>query len=382
MNKKILLLTFLAVLFLPLITRAADVRNDNELMITEKIKNAYLFGNKINVQNDIESDLVAFGSELNLSKEVQKDVLSAAGTVKIEGKIGSNERILAGQIDQTGQIGEDLVAFYGTGNFTKTEVSGDVMLFGGETRLDANVVGKTKIFSSKTVLSGTYTSDVTIRSNSLTVEDGTNIKGKLVFSGPDQAKISEKAVIEKGVEYTKTKTKAVGFNKLTTSEGLLSLLQSILSLVTATLIIASLLKKYTVKIIENAEQSKFFNGLNGILTLIVAPFLILVAIVSVIGSMLGGVIALGYLTAVILAYVLSAIFIGQLFLRLINRESSDGLYLSCIVGSLLTIIISLIPYVGPWIIFVFFIIVLGSISRDLIETIRESTQNKDEHKTK
>lgn len=377
MIKKIFFALALVSLVLPLSAHAADIRSQNDLKIEQKLKNAYLFGDKVDVQSDTESDLFAAANELNIAKETQKSLFAAGANVKIAGNVGENAKIVAGQLDQSGRIGEDLIAFYGTGNFTKSEIGGDVILFGGDTKIDCNTQGKTKIFAGSVELQGNYSGDVEIRSDKFTVGDKTVIKGKLIHSGSNQAKISELAKIEGGTEYHELEKRPVGFGKFKTFSGVFGVIESILALFIATLLLSSMAKPFTKTIIDYAENNKIQSALYGLVAIVVVPILTLICMISLIGGILATIMIVGYILAMVLSYCFAAIFIGRMFFNLIKDIEQKGFYLQCLVGSFLIIVISFIPFVGSWIIFIFFLIILGSIAGNLVQLIKKSTSNKD-----
>lgn len=379
MKKIILSFLFLSIAVLvPFYAKAAFLQTGDNVKIEQSVKNAYLFGNKVELSTDATGDLVAAASEINIKNRVAESLFGAGATINIEGTIGKNVRTFSGDFFQKGEVGDDLIAFFGKGELGGSTINGDLILGGGEVKSNATVRGKTKIYSDSAVLSGEYDGDVEATSDNLTISEGTLIKGKLIHRGANEASIAESAKIEQGIAYTKTESAKKGFVKFVSVAGAVNVLQSLLSLIIVTLILTSFFKEYSTKILKHSDDNKAKAALYGILTIIVTPLVILITLISVIGSILGVIVGFAYILALILAYCFAAIYIGKIFMKLIGREEEKGLYLSCTAGSILAVLISMIPYVGPWVIFIFFLITTGSIAENLIVSIKKSLSNKND----
>jgi len=375
MLKKVLLAVF--VVMLPVTALAASVQSGSELKIDKNLKNAYLFANKINVDSDLSSDLVVMGNEIKLNNKIENDLLAAGANIEITGEVGKNARVAGAKLRQTGRVGEDLLAFFGTGEIKNSEITGDLIVLAGEASIDGSVGGKTQIGAGTLKLAGNYLGDVNVKADSLEILDNTNIKGKLIFEGPSPAKISSTSKIDGGSEFIVKKAKATGLNNLLTTSGAFSLIQSMLALIIITLILTSVLKKYSNNVIESIEKSVPLSALYGIVTLVVAPIIILICIISIVGSIIGSLVLVAYILSLIMAYCYSTIYIGKLFVRLIGRLDEKSGYWSCVIGSVLTVLISIIPYVGSFVIFIFFIIGLGGVIKQMIESARSQNGESD-----
>lgn len=368
MFKKLILAVFIALL--PATALAATVKSGSELKIDDNLKNAYLLANKINLESDLSSDLVAMGSEVKLGKRVESDLMVVGADIEITGEVGENSRIFGAKLKQSGKVGEDLLAFFGTGEIKNCEIVGDLIVLAGDANIDGSVGGKTRIGASTVKLSGNYHGDVKVKADSLEILDNTNIKGKLILEGPSPAKISSASKIEGGSEFIERKAAPTGFRKLQTVSGTLSLLQSMLALIVITLLLTSVLKKYSGNVIQSIEESVPLSALYGIVTLAVVPIIVFVSVISIVGGIIGSIIFLGYVLSLIVSYCYLAVYIGKLFVKLIGKFDEKSGYWSCVIGSVLTILISLIPYIGSFVIFIFFIIALGGITKQMIGNLR------------
>lgn len=368
MLKKLLL--GLLILVLPAIAIGADFKGGENLKLDEKTRNSYIFASNIDVTSDQEGDAVVAGGKIKINNNIEKSFFGLGGEIDFSGSVGDNFRLVASRLRHTGQVNEDMMLLFAEGELYNSDVARDLVIAASSARINANVGGNTRIYAEAVKLSGKYSGNVNIKAKSLEVLDDTLIEGKLVFVGPKPADISSKAIINGGSEFIEKKEGSVGFGKFTSFEGLFSLIKSMLALIVATLTLTLIFKSYSNNIVNSIDKSIAMSALSGVIATAIIPIISVVLIISSIGNIIGLAVVASYVLFLILAYCYCAIYIGRLFIKLINRLDESTGYWSCVLGSILTVLIINVPYIGFFVIFIFFIIALGGIIRRFIYLAR------------
>jgi hypothetical protein len=114
------------------------------------------------------------------------------------------------------------------------------------------------------------------------------------------------------------------------------------------------------KSIKSIITKPFISGLIGFATLVVAPFVFIILMITIIGIPLAFFGIAFYVMSLISASIYFSGTIGKLFFEKVLKDSKTNIYWQVIVGVALVGIISLIPMLGGLFIFVGFCLGLGS----------------------
>jgi cytoskeletal protein CcmA (bactofilin family) len=125
----------------------------------------YAIAGTVRVDGTIDGDLVASGGLVDVTGTVTGDVIAAGGSVNITGTVGGDARVAGGTLTVAGAIAEDLLATGGQLTITSSGTVGEDLIAGtGRLTIDGavtgNVLARTGTYAKAGTIGGTE--DVTI----------------------------------------------------------------------------------------------------------------------------------------------------------------------------------------------------------------------------
>jgi hypothetical protein len=238
------------------------------------------------------------------------------------------------------------------------------MMFGGSARLSSTctvnndahitadvvfmsgtVLGDLWIDGGEVVISGTIDQDVEIDCEKLRIDQSAVIVGDLVYSSPERATIADGAQIDGEKKWKKRTKSESGLFGSFLSKTILFFGAFIVGL-----LLTSCCRFSTISVKDEilSDMPKAF-GI-GIFTLVVAPIVLALALVTVIGipaSLLG---ILVYIILFYISKIFVACLIGDKVIGLLSSSKRRSQALSLLVGLIILTILFNLPYVG-WIIY-------------------------------
>ena len=360
----------LAIMFalLPVSALAAQFKSEDSGQVnvakTENPRNLYVAGETVSVDGNVAKDLVAAGNNITVSGNVENSLLAAGSILEVNGTIGSSARLVGNTITLNGKVKDDFLAGGSTITIGKdAEINGDLIIAGGFINIKGHVDGKVLITGGNVTISGKVDGNVDAKEiNQLTIVDGAVIGGKLSYKSTKEAKIADGAKIVGGVSFDQSSAPS---KKLMSSSVTASMLiYKILGILIFLLILIYLIPKFTGKFVEKAFSNVWSNLGLGFLTLVVAPiaFIILLILTLTIGFAFASLFF--YISFIILSTVLAALLIGAGAYKMFKKEKGWRIdWATGLIGAIGVAVIWCLPIVGPFAIFVFFLISLGTLLR-------------------
>lgn len=138
------------------IAGAADVKTGEKVTLSQDAPhNVYLAGGKVSVNAKVHGDLVGAGGKIHVNGITQQDVLLAGGEIEIDAESEGDVRILGGDIHITKNVKGDLTITGGKIRIAEgVTIGGDLIVAGGEVKLNGDVLGKIHIAGGKLYLNG------------------------------------------------------------------------------------------------------------------------------------------------------------------------------------------------------------------------------------
>lgn len=251
-------------------------------------------------------------------------------------------------------------------------VFGDFVAAGSQVNMNGKVSGNARIVGNTIVINGEIAKDLLIDGvENLTISDGAIIGGKITYSSNKEATISPNAKITGGIDFKKTE-KRYKIYGMTTGMAVVSILLKLISLFLALLLITYFSAKPTKNFVEKSLSSPISALVWGFVSIIIIPIIFIALIFSAIGTKIGIICMLVYIALLVLASILSALLIGSLLTKQMNKTKEYSIdWKVCVIGAILTMILSLIPIVGWIVIFAFFLISFGQIIKSLSEKVKK-----------
>ena len=314
----------------------------------------YAAGSAVTVSGTVEGDLYAAGGSITVNGDVGDDIVALGGAVQIHGPVGDGVRVVGGEVVVADAVAGDVVVVGGTLNILSTAtVEGDVLLFSGEAVISGDVRGDIIGEVESLRVDGATDGDVDVTTRSLVLGEKAYLGANVTYRSEQDLKRAPGSVVVGDIKKESTPRTSFG------SPSSVSVLPFLTFLFT-TLVYLLLFRERMNEFIAHLSHSFGTHGLVGLAAFFVTPIVALLLFVSVLGIPIGLVLLFGYILAIIIAWSLSGIFLGALLSKVIRKESSTRI-IWAILGVLLAQILLFIPFVGPLIVFVVVLIILGGL---------------------
>lgn len=420
--KKLLVLAFVGIISLGLLALpalAAEFRGEEKVVIgpEEVIEDdLYLAGGTVIVEGKVLGDLVAFGSEITLKGEVEGDFIAAGRAITITGSVKDDARVAGAAIylKEGANIADDcFAAGYSMESEPGSLVEGGLYVGAYQTTLAGEVRGDFRGGMGSLEIAGRIGGDVEVdvgepdptfqsipfveqflpvpmKPPGFTLKDGAKIGGKLTYTSGAEGKIGEKASVEKGIAYQtpvpspeEAERKAAEVRAKTPLGLLLDRVKWLVSL----LVVGALLIWLVPNVVRHPTQTlqnRPWGSLGwGVLTIIFFILALIVVVVAIfvldfilgllgLGSLVTLVTGLGLLAEVALVVlflvaifflteIIAGFFVGRLVLGAVQPGWAERPFWPLLVGLVILVILTTIPYLGGLITLAYVIFGLGAL---------------------
>ena len=318
-----LALTILAALLVPATrARAADPQVGQTVVQSGPAvaSDLYAFGGGVDIQADVQGDLVAAGGRVVTAGRVQGDLIVAAGSVDLGGTVNRNVRGAGGAVTISGHVGRNLNVGGGTVVLTPDAViDGHARLVGGEIRMAGKVASKLYAAAAVIVLGGEVQGDVELVAQEIEVLPTARIKGTLTYWSPRDATIDRQAKIQGGVIHnlpelpralTRTGTALVTVSRLLFMAGL------IVTGVALYLIFPG----FTTLAAHTIGTDPLRSLGIGFFLVVGMPVIAILTMLTILGIPLGLLLFVFYFAALLVGFLITAFFLGDVGSRSFLRE--------------------------------------------------------------
>lgn len=162
-----------------------------------------VFGGSIEIDAQVEGDIRVAGGNVTVAGNVAGDAEIAGGSVELTLDIGDSAEFAGGYVRYSGTIGGSLDSAAGVLEITRDAViTGPADMAGQSITLRGHFLDNVEALAQEVVISGRIDGDVEIEAESLVIESGAVISGRLEYAGPSEPEISADATLANDVEYT------------------------------------------------------------------------------------------------------------------------------------------------------------------------------------
>ena len=415
-----LLLLTLLLLFVALApgAQAFDARAGDDVVIAadEVVDDdLYVSANTFTLDGVIKGDLIVVGSIITINGAVEGDIMGAGQTLIINGEVMDDARVagLAITLGESGKIGDDLIgAGYSIDAQAGSSVGGDVVVVGNQIILAGSVSGDVGTASSSLALRGSVGGNVDADVGEATAQppfspfmfmpnaptlptvpagltvSGAQIAGTLTYSSPQEYTIPEGAA--GAVNYNpvvmtpdETEEEEEVVKQPTLLDTVLKVIRWFITLLLLGLLLVWLLPKFMGRLATLLEEKPLPSLGWGAVAFIAALFVIFLLIMAVallmmlfglltLGNLVGLTLAVGgwliftftlafVLVVVYLSKLLVSIWLGKLILRRVSANMAESRVWPLVVGLIIVVLITAIPWVGGLISFLISLLGLGAV---------------------
>ena len=302
-------------------------------------------------------DKIEINEDINASTFLAGKNIKLRSIIKGIGFIAGEKIDLDGTLDYGLILGEEI-------NINGT-IENDAFILGEEININGTINKDLYVAGLSVTIRGTVTRDIYICAEEIDIEDTAVILGNIHYN--DDIEIEGKTA-----NINKTPYKMIALDKQEQAKEqlkneILNFLRLSVILVALILICPKLFKKITK--LQKNQKFPFYLQLvgYGFVILIGIPVIILILLISNIGTKLGLILLLIYIIMIMLSNILSSYIIGNLITKKLFKN--DNIYLTGLSGLILVQIINLIPVLS------IFTLTLGlGTFKELLTTTNKVTQ--------
>jgi cytoskeletal protein CcmA (bactofilin family) len=325
----------------------------------------YAFGGDVDVGADVNGDLIAGGGRVTVSHRVQGDLIVGAGSVTIGGLIGKSIRATGGAVTITGRVGRNANVAGGTITIApEAVIGGSAQLAGGELHIAGSIGRKLRAVGAVVVLAGEVANDVEVAGQEIEVRPTARIKGKLTYWSPREARIDPRAMISGRVTHNlpelPRQLARTGTALVTVSRGLF-----MAGLTVIAIALFLIFPRFTVRASRTIGSDPVKSLGMGVLLFAAIPVLAILSMITILGIPLGIIIFVGYSIALLMGFVLTAFYLGdvgaQAFMG--TNAAKHLVRVAFLVAALGVLLLARqIPIIGAVVIVVAVLLGLGALS--------------------
>ena len=367
------LLLALPLLLVAPATHAFSVEaRDNYQLPTAEIHdgNLYAAAGIINIDGEIDGDLIAAAQTLTVDGKIDGDLIAATQNLTINGEVTGSVRVVTEVANINGLVGRNVNALASTISLSpKSEIGSDLLVFGAWGNFNGLVNDSLYGSLAQATINGKVGRDVSLNlesdyeNSNLFIGPDAVIGGNLNYTARKEASIENPEAIYGNTNYRLQEDKKPNWGNRV-MEGFFQLA----ALTLIGVILLTLRKKSFVRLSATMEKKPWQTPLIGLLVLIGAPIIIFFLFFTVIGIPLALILLALYLVLVVIAAIYPAYHLGLMLGNGLNKKAVNP-FLALILGLLVLVILSSIPWVGGFIAFVFVLFGLGALSLEIKENL-------------
>lgn len=306
-------------------------------------------GGSVDVDTTIDGDAVLAGGTVRLAGEVGHSVYAAGGRLSLLGRVANNARLAGGQVllEPT------------------TRIDGNLTVTGGRIELRGNAGGSVGVAGGEVLIDATIRGDVDVAAGSIALGPDARIGGSLRYRGTETLQRDPTAQVAGAVERLGPDPSQLRDRRPMRwiATGLAVLWTIGLTLLAA--IIVALLPGVSASVSRMLHTRPGLALLLGFAVLVCTPIAVVLSFVTVIGIPLGLFALLVYLMLLPLAWIASAIGIGDWFVARLPGSGPDAIARRVVATAIAVVLLAFltrVPWVGGWIAFIVLIAGLGALA--------------------
>ncbi len=323
----------------------------------------YAVGRSVSNSSQMDADAYIIAASIVQNGEVAADLLMIAATAQVLGPVGDDVRIVAGNAVVSDHVAGDVVVVGGELTILSTaEIDGDVIFYGGSLDLAGKVGGSVFARAEDVRIDGTVGKDIdAVGARSVTLGAHADVAGDVVYES--HAEIVR--ALDANVGGTVTRNETGALDEPSSAPSILPLVVLLFSGFAARFVFGA----HLATLLTRTQNSFGMSALVGFAAFILAPVALALAFASMVGAAIGLVLLLAYLFAVIVAILLSGVFVGGAISHYATGATSYSIFWMTI-GTLVLYALSMLPYIGLLATLLIILMVLGGMIIKLYELIK------------
>jgi cytoskeletal protein CcmA (bactofilin family) len=356
---------------------AAEVRQGDSVVVgaNETINDdLYAFGSTVTILGTVNGDVFIAGSNITMSGTVTGDVFAAGGTTTISGDVRQSVRAVGGTIMLSGPVGKDALIAGGTTSVGgSARIGRDLLATTGTAAISGPVTRNVLVSGGEINLAGPVGGDVKAETETLRLSNGAQIVGGLRYTSPRQAEIAAGATVGGPTQRFEPQLRQQPVGPFSgPGVAVIDWIRGLVGLAVLGVIIAFVFPRFAQREVAVSQRSPWASLGLGFALLVGVPIVALV--VLILGALIGGwwlsfFVLAAYALALVVGYVMSALFVGHSAVALLRFPEQHYAWYA-IEGLALVGVLTLVPFVGGFIGLLAIVFGLGAFSLAIVEAYR------------
>lgn len=324
----------------------------------------YVVGGTVALAGKVTGDTTVIGGNVTIGGEVTDDLAVLAGTVNIQSPVKEDVRIIAGQVTITENIDGDLVVIAGKVNISsKATIKGDVLFYGGELIVEGAVEGKLLGSSESVRIDGPVKGGIDVAVNTLILGEQANVEGDVSYASDNDA------VRAPGATVTGSLIKNDVTVKTDNAQTARSLAILLLVSLFATLSLYLIFRRHIETFARTVRTGVFMKTAIGFVCVFMAPLLITILLVSILGFLVGLILLCGFALVLTLSLPLLAVTAGSHLSQLFSKKTTISIP-DLILGAVAVSLCLVIPILGYAVFAWLYLLTVGTLIQSAYVRIR------------
>jgi len=303
----------------------------------------YFAGNNANVAGLHDGDFIAIVHAGVISGEVTGDLFMVGQSLDINGTVGDSVRYVGQGLTITGTVDGDVLFFGGFLNIhPNAHITGSIRAFAGSASLEGTIDGDVRFTGGEALISGTIGGNTELQADSIEIRDSAQLVGDLTYTARKQLDEAALADVVNGEiiyeEQTKVEKEPEPF--MTLGGFIFRVLQALAALLIGFVLLA-LFDRAAAAVAGCISKDGGIGGLVGLITFLVVPAAAAVAMLLVFPIPLALMTLALFTTALYIAKLPVALWLGTLLLR---RSGKGSPFLALTLGLVVLYPLFRIPF--------------------------------------
>lgn len=351
-----------------------DVVFADDLMVT---------GGEVTIDGTVDGDLVVFGGNVFMNGTVQGDLMVAGGSVVLKGTVVDDLVVAGGNMMLSSVVGDNVLM---TGGMIQSDeqfsAGRDVYAGGGTITLRGSAGRDLKVSGGNVIANMKVGRNMEGEYGMLTLGPEATVEGNLNYTSTQEARLDNAAVVKGEKTFTKQSERreaSTAVKESAASRAIAAVSGKIFwgigFLILA--LVLSLLFPRGIQTVANTVKAKPGKSvLFGLVAMLLAPM----AAVLLMVTFLGIPLAIACMTALailwFLAKVVLAYWVGEMLLTSVFRSKNVSPFSGTLLGGIVILLVSLVPFAGVFLIFIGKLVTLGALLLGLGQKIRSERSSK------
>lgn len=306
---------------------------------TQTVNSSIYSANKdIDIGGTVNGDIFCVGQNINIDATVHGDVICAGQNITVSGKVDGNVRLAGQDVSVDANVSRSAtVAAMSFSLDANASVGRDMTANGQTVNLKGKIGRDAFTNGSDVILNGSVGRDVEANTQNLRLKNDAVINGKLKYRSQNKLQQLSGAKVLGATEFIKQEKQTRRYFGFSVAFFFYILFASLVVNLVLALLFPRLLVKTSAAIKQNFGKSV----LVGLLANLILPFLLLAALISVIGIPFGLLAVVVYALTSVLGVSVTSYYVGRMIFK-----DKQTVVLQMLVGSALLTVAFNLPWVG------------------------------------